>query len=269
MLLRDFYELTGIRAVVFDAWGMDILSYPAQLPDFCRLVRREEAGRAACLLCDQNACRRALREKRTLIYPCHAGLIEVIAPILVDGAAVGYLLLGHVVQGADEEAEWFYAHRCCARYGLPEAQLRAAHAALPRTPYKKLQAAADLLALTARAMYKERLALLVPGSPGERLNRFLEEHLAEPLPCERLCRALSISRTALYHLSMEQYGCGIVEHITQLRMQRAVDLLATTSMTNEQISAAVGIPDVNYFFRLFRRHTGLTPKSYRAALRQG
>ena len=38
VLLRDFYELTGLRTVVFDEWGMDILSYPQQLPDYCRLV---------------------------------------------------------------------------------------------------------------------------------------------------------------------------------------------------------------------------------------
>ena len=32
VLLQDFYELTGLRTVVFDEWGMDILSYPHQLP---------------------------------------------------------------------------------------------------------------------------------------------------------------------------------------------------------------------------------------------
>ena len=26
VLLRDFYELTGLRTVVFDEWGIDILS---------------------------------------------------------------------------------------------------------------------------------------------------------------------------------------------------------------------------------------------------
>lgn len=269
ILLRDFYELTGIRTVVFDAWGVDCLSYPAQLPDFCRMVRRTEAGRTACLLCDQNACRRALQRQQTVIYPCHAGLIEVITPILVDGAAVGYLLLSHIVQGADEDAEWRFARQCCEKYALPEPALREAYLALPRTPYQKLRAAADLLALTARAMYKERLARLVPGSMGERLNLFLEEHLAEPLSSERICNELSVGRTKLYHLSMEQYGCGIAQHITQLRIQRAIDLLTSTRMSITEISNAVGISDVNYFFRLFRKHTGLTPKSYRSNLGNG
>ena len=59
VLLRDFYELTGLRTVVFDEWGMDILSYPQQLPDYCRLVRATPQGEMGCRLCDQKACRQA------------------------------------------------------------------------------------------------------------------------------------------------------------------------------------------------------------------
>ena len=109
-----------------------------------------------------------------MIYPCHAGLIEVIAPILVDEVVVGYLLLSHIVQGADEEAEWAHARALCAPYDIPEAELRRAYQQLPRTAYNVLRAAADLLALSARALYLARMARLVPGSPQEKLNRFLK-----------------------------------------------------------------------------------------------
>ena len=49
VLLQDFYELTGLRTVVFDEWGMDILSYPRQLPAFCQLVRAAPEGEQGCL----------------------------------------------------------------------------------------------------------------------------------------------------------------------------------------------------------------------------
>ena len=88
VLLRDFYELPGLRTVVFDEWGMDILSYPQQLPDYCRLVRATPQGEMGCRLCDQKACRQARQEKTTWIYPCHAGLIEAITPIQIDGVVV-------------------------------------------------------------------------------------------------------------------------------------------------------------------------------------
>ena len=56
ILLRDFYELTGLRTVIFDEWGMDILSYPQELPAYCRLIRQTPEGELGCRHCDQTAC---------------------------------------------------------------------------------------------------------------------------------------------------------------------------------------------------------------------
>ncbi|MDO4283902.1 MAG: PocR ligand-binding domain-containing protein [Eubacteriales bacterium] len=311
VLLQDFYQLTGLRAVVFDAWGMDILSYPKELPLYCRQIRRTPEGELGCRLCDQNACQRAMRQKKTLIYTCHAGLVEVIAPIQVQDATVGYLLLSHIVpetesapgqrtaqeqaaadstleksaaqdidksadrkpERADSSAEtsdaaWERARECFLRYGLTEETMRPAYEALPRTGKETLRSAANLLTLAARSLYQERLAALAPGSVQERLNCFLDDHLHEELPSERICRELAIGRTSLYHLAREMYGCGISEHITHLRIQRAIRLLTQTQLSNSEICQQIGVSDYNYFFRLFRRQTGLTPGMYREQLAQ-
>lgn len=265
VLLQDFHQLTGLRAVVFDAYGMDVLSYPPELPEYCRLIRQSPKGATGCHLCDQNACRTATQRKQTIIYPCHAGLIEVITPILINDAAVGFLLLSHIVQGADEEAEWKRAQACCGLYDIDETALKQAYTALPRTSYQTLKSAADLLALAAAALYQKGLARLTPGSAQARLSQYLNDHLDEDLGNDVLCRVLSISRTGLYHLSCQTYGCGISEQVTRLRVQKAMELLAETKLTNAEICRKIGIMDYNYFYRVFRKQTGLTPRQYRAA----
>lgn len=266
VLLQDFHRLTGLRTVVFDAYGMDILSYPPELPAYCRLVRSVPEGAIGCHLCDQNACRTATRRKETVIYTCHAGLIEVITPILIDGAAVGFLLLSHIVQGADEAAEWAEAKARCAPYQLDEEALRTAYKALPSTPYPLLKSASDLLALAASALYQQGLARLTAGSSQSRLGQYLNEHLAEELDSEKICRALSLSRTGLYYLARQTYGCGINEQITRMRIQKAMELLSTTQLSNAEISRLTGFSDYNYFYRVFRRQTGLTPRQYRTSM---
>ena len=266
VLLQDFYCLTGLRAVVFDSFGMEVLSYPPELPAYCRLIRSVPNGKTGCYLCDQAACRKATRQKQTVIYPCHAGLIEVITPIQINDAVVGFLLLSHIVQGADEQGEWDYAQKCCGAYKVDADALREAYNALPRTPYPVLKSASDLLALAASALYQQGLARLNPGSSEARLGQYLSDHLAEELTSEKICRALSLSRTGLYYLSRQTYGCGINEQITRLRVQRAMELLATTSLSNVEISRLTGFSDYNYFYRVFRRQTGLTPRRYRTSM---
>lgn len=266
VLLQDFYCLTGLRAVVFDSFGMEVLSYPPELPAYCRLIRSVPNGKTGCYLCDQAACRKATRQKQTVIYPCHAGLIEVITPIQINDAVVGFLLLSHIVQGADEQGEWDYAQKCCGAYKVDADALREAYNALPRTPYSVLKSASDLLALAAAALYQKGLTRLAADSMQEKLSRYLAEHLHEELTSEALCQALSISRTGLYYLSRQTYGCGIHEQITRLRVQRAMRLLGDTSLSNAQVGQQVGFPDDNYFYRVFRRQTGLTPRQYRDSI---
>lgn len=266
VLLQDFYCLTGLRAVVFDSFGMEVLSYPPELPLYCRLIRSVPNGKTGCYLCDQAACRKATRQKQTVIYPCHAGLIEVITPIQINDAVVGFLLLSHIVQGADEQGEWDYAQKCCGAYKVDADALREAYNALPRTPYPVLKSASDLLALAAAALYQKGLTRLAADSMQEKLSRYLAGHLHEELTSEALCQALSISRTGLYYLSRQTYGCGIHEQITRLRVQKAMKLLGDTSLSNAQVGQQVGFPDGNYFYRVFRKQTGLTPRQYRDSI---
>lgn len=182
VLLQDFYCLTGLRAVVFDSFGMEVLSYPPELPAYCRLIRSVPNGKTGCYLCDQAACRKATRQKQTVIYPCHAGLIEVITPIQINDAVVGFLLLSHIVQGADEQGEWDYAQKCCGAYKVDADALREAYNALPRTPYPVLKSASDLLALAAAALYQKGLTRLAADSMQEKLSRYLAGHLHIVIP---------------------------------------------------------------------------------------
>lgn len=264
VLLQDFHRLTGLRAAVFDRYAIELFSYPPELPAYCKLVRSTTAGREGCRRCDRAACARAAKKMDTLIYPCHAGLLEVITPIQIDGSVAGFLLLAHIVQGADETAEWEQALQRCAAYSLPQDALAAAYQELPRTSYPRLRSAANLLALAASALCQKGLARLAPDSLPQQLNRYLSAHLTEPLNSAQICDALSISRTSLYYLCRSTYGCGINEQITRLRIQKAMRLLAETQLSNAEVCYQSGFQDENYFYRVFRRQTGQTPRQYRA-----
>ena len=73
VLLQDFHCLTGLRSAVFDSYWNRSACLSAGTASLLPLDRSVPDGKTGCYLCDQAACRKATRQKQTIIYPCHAG----------------------------------------------------------------------------------------------------------------------------------------------------------------------------------------------------
>lgn len=56
---------------------------------------------------------------------------------------------------------------------------------------------------------------------------------------------------------------SIVDYINNVRVYKAKELLANTSYTVNEIVEKVGFTNTNYFFTLFKKICGITPKEYR------
>ena len=55
-----------------------------------------------------------------------------------------------------------------------------------------------------------------------------------------------------------------MQYIVGLRITKATELLLSTRMNVSQVASAVGYSNALYFSRLFSKHTGMSPKQYRA-----
>jgi AraC-like DNA-binding protein len=96
-----------------------------------------------------------------------------------------------------------------------------------------------------------------------RLRSYVENHYASPITPEDLSRVLHCSRSAMYRRFREYFGGSPSHYINSVRIRRAQFLLTETDRPVSEIAAAVGIPDVFYFARVFREATGETATDYR------
>ncbi len=55
----------------------------------------------------------------------------------------------------------------------------------------------------------------------------------------------------------------LTEHITQKRIEQTAFLLQTTHLQIQSAAQRCGILNVNYFTKIFKKHTGFSPKEFR------
>lgn len=64
-------------------------------------------------------------------------------------------------------------------------------------------------------------------------------------------------------LFKREFGVNFHAYLTELKMQRAKEYLRGTSMSVQDIAYLVGYKELKYFFKVFKKQTGLTPSEFR------
>jgi LacI family transcriptional regulator len=92
---------------------------------------------------------------------------------------------------------------------------------------------------------------------------YIEQHCGRTVYVEDIARHLGLSRSALQHAFVAQLGYTLVDAINQARIKKAKHLLRSTTAPMPQVASRCGFQRPQYFARVFRTHTGLTPTQYR------
>ena len=95
------------------------------------------------------------------------------------------------------------------------------------------------------------------------VKEYLDEHYTEKLTLDDLAEKFFINKFYLSKIFKETYGTTVNNYLISKRITRAKQLLRFTDMTVDEVGAAVGMGDANYFSRMFRKVEGSSPREYR------
>ncbi|MBB6730884.1 helix-turn-helix domain-containing protein [Cohnella zeiphila] len=98
--------------------------------------------------------------------------------------------------------------------------------------------------------------------------RTIRQRYREPIVHEELAAQSGLSPKYFGKLFKGAIGRTITEYLLDIRMERAKELLAATASPLKEIAASVGIDDVYYFSKLFKRIEGMPPGQYRKTMRR-
>jgi AraC family transcriptional regulator len=100
----------------------------------------------------------------------------------------------------------------------------------------------------------------------QRVCDYMHAHLAEEVSLQDLAQVAYVSRFHLIRMFKQTYGETPYQRLTQLRLQRAQRLLATSDVPITQIALDCGFTNQTHFAAAFRRLVGLSPRAYRQSI---
>ena len=96
--------------------------------------------------------------------------------------------------------------------------------------------------------------------------QYIDENYANgDLSLNDLASHVNVSPNHLSMVFSQQTGHSFVKYLTDLRMNRAKELLLLTNRKSSEISEEVGYRDPHYFSFLFKKTQGMTPTQWRNA----
>jgi signal transduction histidine kinase/DNA-binding response OmpR family regulator len=97
-----------------------------------------------------------------------------------------------------------------------------------------------------------------------KINLILEKNIDNSsFSVEDLASKLSISRVQLYRKVKAVLGIGVGDYINNFRLEKAKELLMTTTMNISEIAYSCGFASPNYFSTIFKTKFGIPPKDFR------
>lgn len=265
-LLVDFYEVTGQKCSFYDSEFKQLAIYPRERCEFCTIVRSCGKGMDRCEFWDNYGMKEAKRTGKPLIYRCHAGMVEVCAPILEQEECLGYIMFGQLLLNDRLPEQKRRSLQACADLQVDQKKLTAAlDRSIRVIAPEYLHATVNIMSACIGHIRLEQMLRVHRSDLWGEIREYIRINAARAVKLPEMAHALSVSVTTLAKCARENSGETVIGLVTGERIKRAKKLLETTDLPVFEIAMRCGMEDYNYFSRMFKRKTGKTPTGYRAS----
>lgn len=264
-LLKSFYQLTGIRIVIFDIHHQEIASFPPTNCAFCKKVQAEKKGYECCMHSNEVAFEHCLKTQDLYTYVCHAGLIESMIHLRSDNTIVGFIMFGQITNIMDKEERY---QNLVLKNNFEDWLLKKDVDDLVYIDDEKLQSVSTILLALAKYAISEKMVSIQQEKFLNDLNEFIDQHLEDSdLSAKEIAHFFHMSKTCFY-TTMDKYcNMGIARYLKMKRLEKAKELLEKTDDSLLDITSKVGFSDYNYFCRVFKKEMHMSASEYRKSVR--
>ena len=120
----------------------------------------------------------------------------------------------------------------------------------------RIEAITEVKPIEAESVPEKQLALI---------SKIIEENISDPdLNVNVLCEKCGMPNKQLYRIIKKYIGVGPLDHIRNVRLQKAAMLLSQKRFTVSEICYMVGFKTPSYFAKCFQEKFGVKPSQYQS-----
>lgn len=261
--LKSFYALTHMRVVLFDSQSQEICSYPEEDSPFCKIVQNQLGLKEKCVESNKISFERCKKTNHLSLYTCHASLIEATAVLKSKGMILGYAMIGQCSSFKDKVKRYYEMNALFQGKGFDISTYKKEIEQIRYKNKEQFQSAAKILEALVNYLLLENFIRLNKTKFLQELDHYLETHLNKKIEVDDLCKHFGYGRTKLYEVASMHLNMSVAKYITYYKIEKAKVLLSDEHLKIIDVADALGFDDLNYFSKVFKRITYMTPSEYR------
>lgn len=258
-LLDSFASTMNIQAVFYSRDG-EILRRGRSFGNsrYCTLMQKNFFGIDRCIKLDNEMQKLCMQQQTPLLYKCHAGLYELIAPVNILGETAGFVMFGQF--RTDKEPPAFVRNNT---------QVSSAFTELPYFDVEASGSLKELINMLINYIVDKELVSYTGSMRLQRLKYFINENYTKKITLHQAAKFLHMSDSSLTHFLRDNHATCFKQMLIEKRLNQAEKMWKeNSSLSVSEVAACVGYDDPHYFSRLYRKNRGGTAKAFLAAIRK-
>lgn len=224
----------------------------------CLSAKGTQEGLSACYRCRMTVQRSVIQSKRSMGGFCTNGVYEYCRPVVYEDRVIGVIFIGNILTGDPEQLRRL-------RQNVDSDLLSTMETHFSREDCVRT---ADILESYIVFLFDHYGVENMTYDPLlENIKNYIRENLSYGLSMAELALAFNYSEKHLGRLFKQRTGSTVKEYCNKVRIAQAQKLLSDTALSVADIAGQVGFNNVTYFDRQFYKKVGMSPRSYRNAVK--
>jgi AraC-like DNA-binding protein len=223
---------------------------------FCNIIQQELKHK--CIACDRDHFKKAEKRRSPLLYRCYNGLYEMILPLYIESHIIGYLHFGQV--RSEDPFEKINVECGLSAHSKTDL-LRRAYRKMEIFPKEKLLLIADLFMRISEIILKNHLVEIQKARPEYYLKKYISDNYFKDVTIKKAAGHIGMSSSYITHQFKKHFHCTFHKYLVNFRVNKAREYLEFKSI--EETAEACGFKNRYHFSKVFKQHTGLTPKQFK------